>query len=314
MSSTADITTTPAAYNQPSFPAPPVTVVLTLVIIVLFLLGLFSIYFCRCFLESLLNGWQFVGRIPNPGSNVVNPNSTNPAEDEGLDPALIERFPMFSYSCVKEFRREKHELECAICLVEFEEDDLLRLVVVCYHAFHPECIDLWLRSHKTCPVCRRDLDQVSRDSLEKTPLNILEHIEDERTSSTGPLEHSITINNNNDNNKNDVINNDTNRKEEADETTEMRSGKKFTRSHSTGHSIDHGEDDDDRYTLRLMQNVKVKMVDSPDGHCPTGSCITFEEFSGRGKAINDVNMVHIGCVGFGEVPGTSTSSSVVIKS
>ncbi|CAN1334077.1 RING-H2 finger protein ATL29 [Linum perenne] len=315
MSSVDSSTTTTSP--ESSFPAPSVSVALTLVVLVLFLLGLFSIYFCRCFFENLLNGWQFVGRIPNPGSNnTVNPNSAN--SEDGLDPAMIELFPTFSYSSVKEFRREKHELECAICLVEFEDDDLLRLLTVCYHAFHPDCIDLWLQSHKTCPVCRRDLDQASRDSLEKTPLNVLDHtssmIEDERTTSTTPLEHSIITINDNTNNK--TSNNLANDGEIRRETS---SNIKFTRSHSTGHSIvvsrssvgDHGEDEDDRYTLRLMQNVKVKMVDNLDGHCPTGSCISFGEFSG---ANSDVNMVNIGCGRLEEIAGASSSSSVVIKS
>ncbi|MBA0562076.1 hypothetical protein Golob_007154, partial [Gossypium lobatum] len=44
--------------------------------------------------------------------------------------------------------------DCAVCLTEFEEDETLRLLPKCNHAFHVPCIDTWLRSHTTCPMCR----------------------------------------------------------------------------------------------------------------------------------------------------------------
>lgn len=44
--------------------------------------------------------------------------------------------------------------ECSVCLSEFEEDESLRLLPKCSHAFHLPCIDTWLRSHKNCPLCR----------------------------------------------------------------------------------------------------------------------------------------------------------------
>lgn len=44
--------------------------------------------------------------------------------------------------------------ECSVCLAEFQEDESLRLLPKCTHAFHVPCIDTWLRSHKNCPLCR----------------------------------------------------------------------------------------------------------------------------------------------------------------
>ncbi|CAL5183234.1 unnamed protein product [Lathyrus oleraceus] len=44
--------------------------------------------------------------------------------------------------------------ECSVCLSEFEEDESLRLLPKCHHAFHLPCIDTWLRSHTNCPMCR----------------------------------------------------------------------------------------------------------------------------------------------------------------
>ncbi|ESQ40986.1 hypothetical protein EUTSA_v10015812mg [Eutrema salsugineum] len=44
--------------------------------------------------------------------------------------------------------------ECSVCLNEFVEDESLRLLPKCSHAFHINCIDTWLLSHKNCPLCR----------------------------------------------------------------------------------------------------------------------------------------------------------------
>ncbi|XP_028797091.1 RING-H2 finger protein ATL54-like [Neltuma alba] len=44
--------------------------------------------------------------------------------------------------------------ECSVCLNEFREDETLRLLPKCSHAFHIPCIDTWLRSHTNCPLCR----------------------------------------------------------------------------------------------------------------------------------------------------------------
>ncbi|XP_010491707.1 PREDICTED: E3 ubiquitin-protein ligase RING1-like [Camelina sativa] len=46
------------------------------------------------------------------------------------------------------------DTECSVCLNEFEEDESLRLLPKCSHAFHINCIDTWLHSHKNCPLCR----------------------------------------------------------------------------------------------------------------------------------------------------------------
>ncbi|XP_019173266.1 PREDICTED: RING-H2 finger protein ATL54-like [Ipomoea nil] len=50
--------------------------------------------------------------------------------------------------------------ECAVCLNLFQEDDTLRIMPKCNHAFHVSCIDTWLKSHKNCPVCRAVIELV----------------------------------------------------------------------------------------------------------------------------------------------------------
>lgn len=45
---------------------------------------------------------------------------------------------------------------CVVCLDDFEEGDMLR-ELPCHHLFHVGCVDTWLKSHSTCPVCRQVL-------------------------------------------------------------------------------------------------------------------------------------------------------------
>ncbi|KAK1425851.1 hypothetical protein QVD17_21212 [Tagetes erecta] len=74
--------------------------------------------------------------------------------DCGLDQALIDALPVFSY---KELMGLKEPFDCAVCLCEFTQKDNLRLLPLCSHAFHMHCIDTWLLSNSTCPLCRGTL-------------------------------------------------------------------------------------------------------------------------------------------------------------
>ncbi|KAI3698900.1 hypothetical protein L2E82_42807 [Cichorium intybus] len=74
--------------------------------------------------------------------------------DSGLDQAFIDALPLFLY---KELMGTKEPFDCAVCLCEFSDQDKLRLLPLCSHAFHIHCIDTWLLSNSTCPLCRGTL-------------------------------------------------------------------------------------------------------------------------------------------------------------
>jgi hypothetical protein len=46
---------------------------------------------------------------------------------------------------------------CAVCLGEYEIGEMIRQLPDCHHQFHLDCIDQWLATHTTCPMCRRSL-------------------------------------------------------------------------------------------------------------------------------------------------------------
>lgn len=72
----------------------------------------------------------------------------------GLEEAVMKKIPVCKY-------RKGDVLiegtECAVCLVDFQENENLRFLPKCCHAFHIDCIDMWLRSHANCPLCRSNV-------------------------------------------------------------------------------------------------------------------------------------------------------------
>ncbi|XP_072956865.1 RING-H2 finger protein ATL65 [Typha angustifolia] len=72
----------------------------------------------------------------------------------GLDDAAIKAIPISHFSKSKAKYLASTNRDCAVCLLEFEDDDYLRTLPFCSHAFHVDCIDVWLRSHANCPLCR----------------------------------------------------------------------------------------------------------------------------------------------------------------
>ncbi|KAJ6994868.1 hypothetical protein NC653_017610 [Populus alba x Populus x berolinensis] len=73
----------------------------------------------------------------------------------GIGEEVINSMPFFRFSSLK---GSKEGLECAVCISKFEDSDVLRLLPKCKHAFHEKCIDQWLKSHSSCPLCRYKID------------------------------------------------------------------------------------------------------------------------------------------------------------
>ncbi|XP_071694022.1 RING-H2 finger protein ATL58-like [Rutidosis leptorrhynchoides] len=61
---------------------------------------------------------------------------------------------------------------CSVCLGDYEAEDRLQQIPACKHAFHAECIDSWLSTHTTCPLCRLSLLSSSPTKPEATNDNI----------------------------------------------------------------------------------------------------------------------------------------------
>lgn len=73
---------------------------------------------------------------------------------------VVESIPVFVYS-----EKIMEKLECVICLCEFKDGQQGRRLPKCNHKFHLSCIDKWLFSHSTCPICRTNPAAASSSSV-----------------------------------------------------------------------------------------------------------------------------------------------------
>lgn len=80
------------------------------------------------------------------------------------DEKLLQSLPLFSFGSVT---GNLTGVDCAVCLSKFEPDDQLRLLPLCCHAFHSSCIDAWLVTNQTCPLCRSTVYPTDADVLSK---------------------------------------------------------------------------------------------------------------------------------------------------
>ncbi|KAL2490485.1 E3 ubiquitin-protein ligase ATL6 [Abeliophyllum distichum] len=251
-------------YNYARF-TPSMAIIIVVLIASFFFIGFFSIYIRHCSNGSggLDSVRQALSMRRRGGGQV------------GLDPLIIETFPTFSYSEVKDHKIGKGSLECAVCLNEFEDNETLRLLPKCDHVFHPECIDAWLVSHVTCPVCRADL--VPKDGDEQADLPELSNSNGETNENmeisqgTNSLRNEEIVIQVADSGENQPQRDDVNRNSNFEylnrplRSLSIKRLRTFNfgrfRSHSTGHSLVQPEENRDRFTLRLPEEVRKEVLD-----------------------------------------------------
>ncbi|PSS04953.1 RING-H2 finger protein [Actinidia chinensis var. chinensis] len=88
---------------------------------------------------------------------------TEPAEwvtsrqlNSGLDKRHMVALPTSTYAN-SNLLHSQASSTCTICLVDFFDGDRMRVLPHCDHQFHVACIDEWLLSHSSCPMCRHQL-------------------------------------------------------------------------------------------------------------------------------------------------------------
>ncbi|KAK2646177.1 hypothetical protein Ddye_021372 [Dipteronia dyeriana] len=124
-------------------------------VIVGVLTTMFSITFLLLLYAKHCKNGTLVIYSTNHAGGVPPPSSTSARKNSGIDRTVIESLPLFRFGSL---RGQKDGLECAVCLTRFDPTEVLRLLPKCKHAFHVECVDTWLDSHSTCPLCRYRVD------------------------------------------------------------------------------------------------------------------------------------------------------------
>ncbi|GLJ39541.1 hypothetical protein SUGI_0807960 [Cryptomeria japonica] len=143
---------------------------LPFIVLLVFVFILLMCFFSICSRRRNSN-WDSRGEGWN-GQNIM--EIINWEAARGLERAVIESFPILSYSRVKGLKGPAKCSECVVCLTDFAEDEMLRLLPKCSHAFHPECIDGWLVTHTSCPVCRTSLVPVNDSISTPTDFGLVE--------------------------------------------------------------------------------------------------------------------------------------------
>ncbi|MCL7049002.1 hypothetical protein MKW94_011406 [Papaver nudicaule] len=90
-----------------------------------------------------------------------------------LDSKVIETYPVSVYPDVK---NKEEVLSCDLCFKDFEDGDVLRLLP-CNHLLH-DCVDEWLVSQSTCPLCRFDLKAIVPETALNASGIVIDVLED----------------------------------------------------------------------------------------------------------------------------------------
>ncbi|GMI89633.1 Arabidopsis Toxicos en Levadura 11 [Hibiscus trionum] len=242
---------------------PSMAIFMVVLVMAFFFMGFFSVYIRQCAERRTRGGnwdWDGAGNFGRRSRRLM----------RGLDPAVIESFPTFLYTTVKGFKIGKDTLECAVCLNEFEDDETLRMIPICSHVFHPDCIDAWLSSHSTCPVCRANLAPYPGETITcaaatevndsdsepeiNNPIHETSHIDvvNQMQDIESPDENLI--------NSNNAANNQN--RQQRSRSTGWRLTRLFPRSHSTGHSLVQPGENCERFRLRLPDDVRSQLMRS----------------------------------------------------
>ncbi|XP_062159756.1 RING-H2 finger protein ATL11-like [Alnus glutinosa] len=247
--------------------------VMIVLVSVLFVIAVLSVYMRTC------TDRRIRGRVDL--AIAIGGSSRRSRMARGLDAATIRTFPTFVYSTVKGLKIGKGSLECAVCLNEFEDDETLRLLPKCSHVFHTDCIDAWLVSHTTCPVCRANLVPIPGE-IQSTAILILDPDNDsgqpDNRSDTDGTQARVDDNQSRDIESPSV--NLVNHGPRPNQSRPVRSRSTgfgltgiFPRSHSTGHSLVQPGQNHERFTLRLPDEVRSRLMNSSLNR--SNSCVAF---------------------------------------
>ncbi|EEF30541.1 RING-H2 finger protein ATL74 [Ricinus communis] len=123
---------------------------------VIVLAALLCALICALGLNSIVRcALRFSYRFSSNTPSAVQAANLNPEQaiDRGIKKQSLSQIPEVKY----ESGLNIPVTDCPICLGEFAEGEKVRVLPKCNHGFHVKCIDKWILSHSSCPLCRQPL-------------------------------------------------------------------------------------------------------------------------------------------------------------
>ncbi|WVZ75015.1 hypothetical protein U9M48_023120 [Paspalum notatum var. saurae] len=147
------------------------------------------LFFYIFYLRRRRANWQSLRMRTN---NLIRGDNTR--LDCGLKKEMREMLPVVIFKESFLIR----ETQCSVCLADYQPDERLQRIPPCGHTFHINCIDHWLSTNTTCPLCRVsllpapkaisiDLDLEAQAAVEE-PLNVHHH--EDLTGSNTPQDQA----------------------------------------------------------------------------------------------------------------------------
>lgn len=109
-------------------------------------------FFYLFYLRRRRADWSSLRMRTSRLSTIDNNNNISTCE-LGLKKEVREVLPIIVF---KESFSVK-DTQCSVCLGDYQAEDKLQQIPVCGHTFHMDCIDIWLATHTSCPLCRLSL-------------------------------------------------------------------------------------------------------------------------------------------------------------
>ncbi|CAM0910407.1 unnamed protein product [Alopecurus aequalis] len=111
--------------------------------------ALFSVLFFFCY--------QIRNRAPVAAAGAETGTGDRPRSVD------LTKLPEFAYTRSARRSGSGDGAQCSVCLGTVLAGEMVRMLPLCKHLYHVECIDMWLASHDTCPLCRAEVEPPEDD-------------------------------------------------------------------------------------------------------------------------------------------------------
>ena len=86
------------------------------------------------------------------------------SRENPTDQAILSELPETRIDDIKKLDKDKQN--CVICMEDFKNGDKITNLP-CLHMFHTNCIQSWLKTQNTCPICKFKLTQDNINNINR---------------------------------------------------------------------------------------------------------------------------------------------------